>query len=80
MVYDVTQDVDSVALYIYTVSFRLVRVILVSGSDTAGLRMKQVSASALRDFGSGSYYYYIEAVSKSGVKARSKIQAFIILK
>jgi hypothetical protein len=78
--YYLSQDVTQAQLKIFSASFRLVKKIQLSGNDSAGEKVKTIQASDFNIFGSGAYYYLIEATGAGSKKARAKASVLLILK
>jgi hypothetical protein len=78
--YYLSQDAADAEMKIYTTSFRFIKRIQLSGNDPAGPKVKTIPASELGSFGSGAYYYLIEATGAGSKKARAKANVLLILK
>jgi hypothetical protein len=78
--YYLSQDASNAQIEFFTSSFRLVKRIQLSGNDSAGAKVKTIQASDLDIFGSGAYYYLIEATGSGRLKARAKANVLLILK
>jgi hypothetical protein len=80
--YLLSQDVSGVSLKVYTNSFRLVRVITLSGQDLngCGTRVSKIDAGKFSGLSSGTYYYFIEARSAGGEVRRSQAEVVLIIK
>ena len=78
--YELTRDVNSAVMYVYSNSFRLVRKAALSGQDTAGIKIKTLARNLLEEFGNGTYFYFIESESRDGDRIRSKAGYLIIIR
>jgi len=77
--YTLTQAVDEVDLRLYTVSFRHIRTIMLSGSDFAGGKIATVDSSNFNTLANGSYYFILIA-KQAGKQVKSRAAVIIILK
>ncbi|PKL92869.1 MAG: hypothetical protein CVV21_00570 [Candidatus Goldiibacteriota bacterium HGW-Goldbacteria-1] len=74
--YTLTKKAKEVNLKVYSVSFRLVKEIKLSGEVYAGVKTAEIPASRLKTFACGTYYFVIR--DDSG--AASKTDKLIIIK
>lgn len=77
--YDVTRDVRQITVKIYTVSFKLIRNIVIATDACGGARKDNVSGRYFLGLASGIYYYQIEAEDMSGNRKKSRILTLIII-
>ncbi len=79
--YTIAQDTDEVDIRIYTIAFRLIKVIIVSGSDSASSdeKTETVDKANFSNLADGTYYYILTA-KQAGKQVKSKTGVIIILK
>ena len=77
--YNVTRQIRSMNVKVYTVSFKLIRNIEITTDGNAGKGTATVSGSYFQGLASGIYYYYMEVEDTQGKKKRSKISTIVLL-
>jgi hypothetical protein len=77
--YVVTRQISVMKVRIYTVSFKLIRVIDVNTDGNYGKCTATVSGEYFQGLASGIYYYYMEAEDTAGSRKKSKISTIVLI-
>ena len=76
--YFISRDVDKIEMKIYTLAYRLIKHLKLSGNAAAGWKSVPIADTYLNRLSSGIYYYYLTAKEGNAV-VRSNVEYLIIM-